>query len=523
MNASPLIGELESWVRGGGTLVGCNTEGLDQIFGNSLSAIREQLGDEFSISGHFHFRESGFTADIHSPLHPEAPLITASRLRLVNASSSIEIGTDGESSYITARPCGDGWAFYFGFNLAQTFWALQQGRPIDRDYDGDGYWRTSDASIIENNEPEIAYADELLFLLQNIVGLQPLPLVHQMPPKDGRFPDFILYYAGDDEGESGVQVPAGDFMASRGLPYHINIMPKDGLFAITAEEEVQLKEDGTELSLHLNFMDDFTHPGGFTEDDVRLQAGLYAQRFVEAPICANTHWWRWCGWSEPAIWMMKMGIKADNSFAHRRSPPLDPRNMIGFSFGTSFPHFIWTDFSRGNERIDFIELPVVAYEVGYSFTSSFSKEELEKGSVDVPQLKKALLLAKHYNMAMCMFYHPIYLARVPYCRKCIDELLSILRDEGLEALHLGADEVVKWWTSRSKVRIDYVRFDGEALTFRSSCPSDGGFIAKISIGDREPLGLGVRSKVDNKFGNRWLLLLVPPGDNEITVHLGPMA
>jgi len=282
MNASPLFGELESWVRGGGTLVGCNTEGLDQIFGNSLSAIREQLGDEFSISGHFHFRESRFTADIHSPLHPEAPLITASRLRLVNASSSIEIGTDGESSYITARPCGDGWAFYFGFNLTQTFWAIQQGRPIDRDYDGDGYWRTSDAAIIEDNEPEITYADELLLLLQNIVGLQPLPMIHQIPPKNGRFPDFILYYAGDDEGESGVQVPAVDFMTSRGLPYHINIMSKDGLFAITAEEEAQLKKDGTELSLHFNFMDDFAHPGGFTEDDVRRQAGLYGRSGIRA-------------------------------------------------------------------------------------------------------------------------------------------------------------------------------------------------------------------------------------------------
>lgn len=50
---------------------------------------------------------------------------------------------------------------------------------------------------------------------------------------------------------------------------------------------------------------------------------------------------------------------------------------------------------------------------------------------------------------------------------------------------------------RSKVRIGHVRLEGDALAFRSSCPNEVGFIAKISIGDREPIGLGVRSKVDN--------------------------
>jgi len=515
IDAPHLLLELEAWVENGGTLVGCNTEGLDRIFGNVFATVKEQPGDEFSISGYFQLKESRFTADIHSPLHPEAPLIAVSRLRLVKTDSSEEIGTDGENSYITARPYGGGWAFYFGFNIAQTFWAIQQGRPIDRDYDGDGYWRTSDAAVIGNNEPEVAYTDELLFLLQNFIGVQPLPMIHQLPPKGEFIPDFVLYYAGDDEGDGGIQVPASAFMASRGLPYHINTMPKDGRFAITPEEEAWLKKQGIELSLHYNFMDGFTHPGGFTEEDIKRQADLYVQRFGNAPICANTHWWRWCGWSEPAIWMAKAGIRADNSFAHRRSPPLDPRNMIGMLFGTSFPHFFWSDFRRGNERIDFLELPVVSYEIGYSF----SWEELEKSTVDVSQLKKALLLAKHYGMTMCMFYHPVYLARVPSCRKCIDELLSIIRTEGLEVLHLGADEVVDWWTSRSRARIEDVRFEGEVLRFKSSCSYRDGFIAKISIGDREPRILGTRSKVVEKFGNRWLLLPIPPGENEIAIHL----
>ncbi|MBO3803794.1 MAG: hypothetical protein JTT11_08020 [Candidatus Brockarchaeota archaeon] len=516
MDASHLLLELEAWVENGGTLVGCNTEGLDRIFGNALATLMEQPGDEFSVSGYFHLKEGRFTAGVHSPLHPEAPLIAVSRLRLVKPISSAEIGTDGENAYITARSCGGGWAFYFGFDVAQTFWAIQQGRPVDGDYDGDGYWRTSDASVIGNNEPEVAYTDELLFLLQNFVGVQPFPMIHQLPPKGGRVPDFVLYYAGDDEGEGGIQVPASAFMASRGLPYHINAMPKGGRFAITPDEEDLLRKRGTELSLHFDFMEGFAHPGGFSEEDVKRQADLYVRRFGSAPVCANTHWWRWCGWAEPAIWMAEAGIMADNSFAHRRSPPLDPRNTVGFSFGTSFPHFFWSNFRRGNERIDFLELPVTSYEVGYSF----SWEGLDEGTVDVPQLRKALLLAKHYGATMCMFYHPVYLARVPSCRRCVDELLSIARSEGLEVLHLGADEVVAWWTSRSRARIEGARFEGGVLKFKSSCSYEDGLIAKIPIGDREPLGLGARGKVVEKFGNRWLLLPIPPGENEISVHLG---
>ncbi len=505
---TPFTQELDAWVRAGGILIGSNVQGLDQIFGNQFIGCLGQEKGEFSLSGRFLLKRTDFTQGIDSPLHPGKPLLAASPLRLVKAATSMEIASGRGGSFITARQYGKGWAFYFSFDLAQTFWVIGQGRPVDQDYDGDGYWRTSDASIIEDNEPEIAYADELLFLLQNMVSRQPHPLIHQIPPQGGKIPDFVFYYPGDDEGTPGVQVPASKFMRSRSLPYHINLMLKNGKFAVTPEEVVELRENGTELSLHFNFMDGFTHPGGYEKADIKEQTELYLQRFGELPICANTHWFRWTGWAEPALWMREAGIRADNSFTPKKSPPLNPVNSIGFLFGTAFPFFFWSDYKSGNERIDFLELPVVAYECGY-----------QDDKTDFSKLKKIILLARHYQLVMCLFYHPVYITKRSACRAAIDKLLSLLKEEGLEPLHLGANEVADWWFARSRIRIEKVNFDGAKLTFFTSCHYPAGFIAKIPLGSLTPLKVDFPHKIMEKFGQRWLFLALPGGEKEVTVEL----
>jgi len=453
---APFTQELDAWVRAGGILIGSNVQGLDQIFGNQFIGYLGQEKGEFSLSGRFLLKRTDFTQGIDSPLHPGKPLLAASPLRLVKAATSMEIASGRGGSFITARQYGKGWAFYFSFDIAQTLWVIGQGRPVDQDYDGDGYWRTSDASVIEDNEPEIAYADELLFLLQNMVSRQPHPLIHQIPPQGGKIPDFVFYYPGDDEGTPGVQVPASKFMRSRSLPYHINLMLKNGKFAVTPQEVAELRKNGTELSLHFNFMDGFTHPGGYANTDVKEQTESYLQRFGELPICANSHWFRWTGWAEPALWMWEAGIRADNSFTPKKSPPLNPVNSIGFPFGTAFPFFF--------------------------------------------------------------FYHPVYITRRPSCRAAIDKLLSLLKEEGLEPLHLGANEVADWWFARSRIRIEKVNFDGAKLTFFTSCHYPAGFIAKIPLGSLTPVKIDFPHKIMEKFGQRWLFLALPGGEKEVTVE-----
>lgn len=512
-NAISLAGELDGWVKSGGILIGSNVEGLDEIFGNEFIDFQKQKNGEFSISGKFFLKESPFAREIHSLLHPEKLLLAASPLRRVKTIKSSEIAADGTASFITGRSCGKGWAFYFGFDLAQTFWVIQQGKPIDKDYDGDGYWRTGDAIVIEDNEPEVAYTDELLFLLQNMVRFQPHPLIHQIPPKDGKIPDFIFYHPGDDEGHPENQVQASDFMASRNLPYHINLMSggdeksADGKFAINEKEEKKLIENNTELSLHFNFMDGFSHPCGYTKDDVRKQVEFYVRRFGKTPVSANCHWCRWTGWSEPALWMKEMGIKSDHSRIHIKSPPLNPVNEIGFSFGTSFPSFFWSDHLSGNERIEFLELPIIAYECGYN----------QNNETDFSKLEKVILLAKHYQLIMNLFYHPVYIAKYPACRQAIDKLISLMKEQELNPLHLGLDEVTTWWFNRNRTKIERVKFEDGKLTFLAFTPHPEGFIAKIPLGNLAPLKINFPHKIINKFGKRWLFLVLPSGEKKVVI------
>lgn len=507
-DASPFAAALDAWVRAGGVLIACNPDGLDSLFGNDLAGMCPQHGGEFAISGELVLNETPFSADVHSPLYPDKPLLIASPMRLVNIVDSLLIGAVASHAAITAVQRGAGWAFYFGFDLAQTFWVIQQGQPVDRDYDGDGYWRTEDAIVTADYEPEIAYTDELLFLLQNMIAVQPLPLIHQLPPHPRGIPNVLLHYGGDDEAEPGVQVPAAEFMHSRGLPYHINCMARDGQFAVNRQELDRLAAVGTELSLHYNFIDGFAHPGGFAEADVRRQTLEFVRRFGRPPVCTVNHWFRWTGWAEPALWMGAQGVQADNSQAQRRAPLLNPINLMGFAFGTSYPHFVWTDQSGGNRRIAFLELPITAYELGY-----------DGDRTDFEQLAKGLRLAEHYQSTMSFFYHPVYIARRPTCRTAINKLLSLIDERGLLALHATPDELTRWWFDRSQTRIEDAKYVAGRLSFRVFTPSARGCIVKVPLAARVPTGIRLPHKVIRKFGRKWLMLVLPQGETQVGLSL----
>lgn len=505
---TPFAHQLDAWVKAGGILVGCSPQGLDAIFGNQLVRTVSQEKGPFSLSGDFRLRPSPFTEGIACPLHPRQPLLMASPIRLVAPIHSLELGRTKDGSVITARRCGNGWAFYFGFDLAQTFWVIQQGRPVDRDYDGDGYLRAGDGIIIEDYEPEVPYTDELLFLLQNIVSVLPFPLLHQLPPfSDGSVPDALFYYGGDDEATREIDVPASKFMRSQALPYHINIMPdKNSQFAVDVKDAQEMERNGTEISLHYNFMDNFNHPSGYTQEDIERQTHLFVNEFGKVPVCANMHWCRWTGWYEPALWMKKHGLKASNCKVHRKSPPLNPVNKIGFSFGTSFPFFYWSDYTYGNKRIEFLDLPIVAYECGY-------KNE----QTDFPKLDKVISLASYYNMAMNLFYHPVYITNYPACRSAIGKLLVMIEEKNLKILHSTPDKVTEWWLNRSQGRIENVRLEKNFLDFEASCSYPDGYIVKIPLGQKKVSYANFPYTVKKLFSQKWVFLILPKGGNKVKI------
>lgn len=520
MLANPLPAEasacLEAWVRAGGTLILSATDGLDTLCGNAADRAIPQEGGPFQCAATFTLAQHPRTRDVHSFLAPEQALLAFSPLRKVRAGAAEVVAAwvggeelPSERAAITARTLGKGQVFYFAFHLPQTLWVLHQGRPVDRDYDGDNLLRRSDAIVIRPHAIEVAYADELLLVLQSMIGVRPHVFAHALPPDaQGEIPDALFHWGGDDEGsQDGIQVVASNWMKEHQLPYHINAMPRaDGSFGLTPEDAQRIRANGHEISLHFNFVDNFPPGAGFTRDDVLAQDDAYERHFRQPWVCSVNHWTRWTGWTEPVQWMREAGGQADNSFVHSGSPPSNPVNRLGFSSGTTFPFWFYDDWSGKNARIDFLELPITAYECGY----------LGEQAPDFDTIHKVVDVATHYHQTMNMFFHPVYIANFPHCRAAIQDMLRYLDERGLRPLHCGNDELCRWWRARSAVRARDVRTAESELTFAYACDYPRGWIAKVALEDRTVGsvtvdGKGVRYKVESRFGHDWLMAVMPTG------------
>ncbi len=507
---------LEAWVNAGGLLIGFATEGLDELFGVEAEGVIEQPGDPWEVAATLRFTDERLARPLHHPERPDPELVAVSDVRLLRATEARELAALGDLEghalgrpAITLREVGGGYAALFAFDLAHTIWALQQGRPIDADYNGDGYYRMSDAMIIGQREREVPYADLLTFLLRNLVALTGQPLIYQLPALDGGVPDALFFWGGDDEGAAGTQVKASNFMAERGLPYHINIMPREGKFHLSPEEFDQLRANGTEPSLHFNFIDEYEHPLRFTEEDMRGQVRMYREAFGETPVCSVFHWTLWHGWTEPAEWMCAEGIEADNSRINCGSPPLNPTDTLGYAFGTSFPFFFRRDWRAGNERLDFISEPITAYEVGY----------VRGERTDFPPLHRTLSNAAYWHLTTDMFYHPICVFSYPECREAIDEALRFIEEQGIRAVHMGNDEVNRWWRARTAATLKQGATDEGGITCTAECAWEDGYVVVLPVGEGEATaevdGAAVAPEVREEFGRRWACIPLESGRHEV--------
>jgi hypothetical protein len=497
---------------------------LDELAGNRSAGRLPQPEGEFSCAATFALRPHPITREIHSPLQPNQPLLVFSEAHLVSPHSSVELarlydpaGHDTGCAAVTARRVGKGRVFSFAFSVAQTMWVLHQGRPADRDYDGDNYLRRSDSIVIRPHSIEVGYADELLFLLQNMIGTQPHPFVHQLPPTaEGDIPDALFHWGGDDEGDrTGIALRASNWMKERGLPYHVNAMPwPGGKFGLSAADARRIGDNGHEVSIHFNFIDDFKPGSAFSREDVLAQAAAFRRAFGQDFVCSVNHWCRWTGWAEPAMWMREAGGKADNSFTHAGSPPYNPVNLLGFSFGTAFPFWFHDDWRGRNRRIDFLEQPVTAYECGY----------VGRERTDFPTVHKVIDLAARHHLTMNMFYHPIYIDQFPHCRAAIEEAMRYLEERKIRALHVGSDGLYRWWKARSETKVARVAVTSSALSFEVKTRHPNGAIIKVPLGRKTAQtvtanGNPARSLTEQRFGQRWLLIVVPTGKTQVKCGL----
>ncbi len=510
---------LAEWVHAGGLLIGMATEGLDEIFGVDSDGRIAGLGP-WEISAALRFTDGDLATPLYHPDMPDQEMLTVGDVRLVTLDGADQIAalndTEGVSlgrPAITLRRVGEGYACLFTFDLAHTVWAIQQGRPIERDWVPDGYLRSSDGMIVGDRDPAVPFTDLLVNLLRNIVALTGQPMIHQLPALDGGCADALFFWGGDDEALAGAQMVASDFMAERGLPYQVNIMPRDGQFTVSTEEFARMRENRTEPSLHLNFIDDYEHPLHFTREDLQAQVRLYREVYGETPVCTVFHYLLWCGWTEPAQWLREEGVLADNSRFCSNVPAINPLNLCGYAYGTSLPFFFRLGPDAANERLDFIAQPINAYESGY---------DREANQLAVEPMYRAIDNAAFWHATCNMFYHPVCINAYSSCRDAIDEALRYIDERGIRAVHMSNAEITFWWRARSAATISHAREEAASVSFAIECDWDTGYVATVPVPCEAMSatinGEHAQAEVRHEYGRWWAHVALAGGSHEVVVR-----
>lgn len=513
-------GALEEWVSAGGLLVGFATLGLDELFGITIEGEADHVGDEFTPSACISLCDDEWTAGLLPDYERASALPVIAPVKLISAPQCRELARllsfferDLHRPAITWRQVGEGAACWWAFDLAECLWKMHQGRPVYEDFDGDGKLRTMDQVTTRPWPGDVPYGDLMLFALRRILAERGAVFLHQLPPtEDGAIPDAVFHFGGDDEGASDVQVSAARFMADLGLPYHINIMPDaDGAFGLSVEDFARLRELGCERSIHFNFILGVEHPYAFTRQDLAKQLDAYREAFGETPVCAVFHWVSWTGWAEPARWLAELGLRGDNNRIHWRYPPVNPMNKVAFAFGTSYPFHYYDDHAHGNARIDFLSLPIAAYEVGYRHGIG----------LEPSQLHRAIELASFWNLTMSLFFHPVRLTE-EHPRQAVREALAHIDRQGLTALHMGTDELCQWWHDRDVSAIERVERQEGLTRLQVRADSPRGCIVHMLAPEGEPAveanGEPARFVIREQHGARWLYVAVPAGRSTVTVR-----
>jgi len=526
-----VVKNIDDWIAKGGILIGFKTKGLDNIFGNIYQSEIKQV-DDFTISGYFSFKKHKLTEGIHSFVCPSQKLLIFSDIRAVTTNQSKEIAKlyvekDAEAfaSAITINNYGKGFAVYFSFDVARTFWVLHQGRPVYKN--PDNIWlRTSQKSVIEDNSSKVGYTDEILFLLQNIIALTKYPFVYQIPPKDGKIPAALFHWGGDDEGDnSGIQIKASNWMKEKELPYHINVMEvANKKIPLTKEDAAEIIKNGHEISCHYNFTiydgkqkkRDGSSLLKATEFEVKRQSKLFEDKFGLKPLAGATHCLIWYGGCEPAKWMAEVGGIANNGYIS--SGPAFNGSNLSFGFGTSYPYYFYDDAKNKNKRINFMEIPITAYELGHKASSGGDKMEIDSAEVYM-----AVDIASYYHLVFNMFYHPYYIYNESGARKAIEGFLDYINRKGITVVHMGTNAVAKWWNERAKSKISNITYYKHTLSFDASCSYKEGMIIKIPVDDGKVVSLRIDnqdSKFEEKreFGYKWLYFICPYGSHKIKLN-----
>ena len=355
--------------------------------------------------------------------------------------------------------------YAFGFDLAATVWYSGDGFPQETSPHGFFIGRTPDTRPLPlEHDTSIAYNDEILAILGDLLHALEVPMLHTLPPmQDGSAPDFAFHISGDDDCTSAeYDLTATRVMHERGFPYHINAMPVDGRFVITREQAQEILRLGGELALHGDFT---AHP--YTEDGHKVQAALFEKSFGFRTRTNTNHCFiQGATAAERMRWLESAGIVADNGKLGEIDPSdINAFNLSGYAFGTAFPRYTCDDPAHGNRRIGTLEIPITYYEPRYSRgeTEKYDHPERITGYVDAA--------ARHARIVQ-FFLHPHYLApdraNTRYALAALDLAKAHWEEQGYRPYLTTTDAVAAFWHARANTVL--LAENETRLTVKSDAP-----------------------------------------------------
>jgi hypothetical protein len=541
--------DIASWVKNGGILIGFAVPGMDDVFGIRQAGSIEQTPDDYAISGYVQLVPHRLTTELHPFSQPDQKLPVFSDIAQFSLDGATELGRlyrENSNRSYTGYPAiswnchGNGQAGYFGFDLPKTSWLLHQGKPREK------LGKTGDVSLIGNNSRTVPYADEFAFLLQNLLAEASIPFLHCIPPDDGKVPDALFYWGGDEySGPAELSLSSSDWMREQGLPYHINI--ESDRHPMSVEDFEHIRDNGHEVSNYWHLKNtpglmehvksmDFQLSGAETLKILgpllKAQSDKLYERFGIRPGSTLFERTMWVGWADLPRLMKDAGATADNtrtgSMASNHENPLDDPfyngSAYGFNCGTAYPFFYYDDFAHGNARIDFIEQPIVWYELGHRASLRCQFTDRDTG---VPEeVHGPIDIAVKYHQVINVFYHPAYICRQIRCKEAIQEVLRYIKERNYHVVHMGNNKCADWWFARDLSSLGGHSMASDAIQFTAKTGWQDGVVVKFPLNGREISGVTGNGKPLNyrlkkEFGRDWLYIVIPHGDTCVAISLKP--
>ena len=496
------LAAITQFLNRGGKLISFCTDGIRELAGVvEKGAIRKF--SEYDIVSYLTFEDNDLEPVFTRPYR--LPIL--SEVFCCECFPDVEIlarSDDYNIPVIFRRKAGKGEIIYFSFSLNKTLWFISQGRPVERDLDGDGYTRAMD-SLIRNpsDDDKLPSVDLYLRFLENLIAENAGVMLHQIPPANAQPADYVVFFTGDEDWCAKEMFVAAEEFRKRNLPYQVNLQPtEDGKgFTIDKESFDKLEKTGVELTLHF----DFISPGLYRYDrsEMERQLNLYKNAFGKTPSGANTHWFIYNGFGNVPRWYKEAGIKYS---IYQYSMPtcltdLNKLNLWGVGFGTTYPTHAYDDFEHGNQKISEVtNLKIIFYE-----PRVFANE-------DYVQIRAACDDA--YNMAyyLNVFIHPTYFtcAREAVI-KSVDAFLDYGKDKNV--VYSGSGELVDWWNKRCWSILKKQDEKSYYCNLKADCTLKFPSSVKSVYVDGNQVDL----KEKNIAGKNWKLTVVRCGEHNITI------